>query len=253
MNTEGVEPEQDAAGGDEALSNSDMTQTREVGSSVGGLSSVVAENFDVLEAMGGVRGLAETIAPAIVFIVTYLISGNLAISVVIPVALSIVAIAVRALQRIDVVPAVSGLLGVAISAVWAYKSGQASNFFSLGLLTNAAYLAVLLVSVLARWPLMGLIIGFLRGDATGWRRGEHADEPNQKITRRRYWVITWLWIGLFAARIAVQWPLLAANAVTALGIARIVMGPFGFALVAWLSWMMVRPLPPVPAQSSESA
>ncbi len=217
----------------------------------GGLSSVVGDSFDVREAMGGARGLAETLAPALVFIVVFLATGSLAASVVAPLAVSLAAIAVRAVQRIDPVPALSGLAGVALSAFWAYRSGEASNYFTLGLLANAAYLGALLLSVALRWPLMGLLIGFLRGDATGWKRGPHANDASQRRTRRRYWQVTWLWIGLFAARIAVQWPLLAAQAVAALGVARIVMGPFLFALVAWLSWMMVRTLP-VPSQDPET-
>ena len=219
----------------------------------GGLNTVVAENFDVWQAMGGVRGLAETVIPALLFVVVFLASGNLKASLAVPLGVSILAIVARLIQRHDVIPAISGLAGVGISVLWAYRSGEASSYFALGLLVNAAYLLALLVSVAVRWPLMGLVIGVLRGDATGWRNGPRAKEPVESLTRRRYYAITWLWIGLFALRIAVQAPLYAAKAVAPLGLARIVMGPFLFAFVAWLSWMMVRGLPPARTKDTPEA
>lgn len=211
-----------------------------------GLASVVAEDFNIGRAMGGVRGVAETIIPPLLFIVLYLVTGTVRIPAIACLAIACGAIVVRLIQRIDVVPALSGFLVVVISAVWALKSGQASNYFILGIITNCVYLAVLLISLIARWPLMGLIIGFLRGDPSGWKNGELAHTPQQSLTRRRYWHITWLWVGLFAVRLLVQVPLFTAKAIAPLAAARIVMGPFLFAFVAWLTWMIVRSLPPVP-------
>lgn len=217
----------------------------------GGLASVVAEDFDIGRAMGGIRGVAETIIPPLLFIVLYLVTDTVRIPAIAALVIACAAIVVRLIQKIDVVPALSGFLVVVISAVWALKSGQASNYFILGIITNCAYLAVLLISLIVRWPLMGLIIGFLRGDPTGWKNGELARTPQQSLTRRRYWHITWLWVGLFAMRLLVQIPLLAADAIAPLAAARIIMGPFLFAFVAWLTWMIVRSLPPVPVSESD--
>ncbi|MCF2706313.1 DUF3159 domain-containing protein [Arcanobacterium haemolyticum] len=203
----------------------------------GWLSTVLAEDFDVWKAVGGVRGLAETILPSIVFIVVYTATKELLPSVIAPLAVAIGALLVRLMQRIDIVPALGGLVGIAFSVVWAWRSGEVSNYFALGLVTNAGYAVLLLVSLAVRWPALGLVIGMLRGDATGWRQ-----DP---LTRRRYTQVTWLWVALFVARIAVQGPLYLAGATTALAVARLIMGPFIYALVAWLSWLMVRGLPPV--------
>ena len=215
------------------------------GKGTGGLSSILAEDFDVWQAVGGVRGMCETTAPSLIFILTYTVTGALVPSVVAPLVVAALAIVVRIAQRIDVIPALGGVAGVVVSAVWAWRSGEASNFFGLGLLTNVAYLAVLLLSILVRWPALGLFIGFMRGDATGWRT-----DPRQAQTRRRYTQITWLWVGLFAARLLVQAPLFFAQATTALGVARMLMGPLLFALVAWFSWMMVRNLPQIPVATT---
>ena len=112
-------------------------------------------------------------------------------------------------------------------------------------MTNAAYLAGLLLSLAVRWPALGLLIGFARGDATGWRSGGSDD---RRATRRRYAAITWMWAGLFAARLAVQTPLYYTDATEALAVVRLIMGPPVYALLAWFTWLLVRGLPPVPAR-----
>lgn len=206
-----------------------------------GMRSILSEQFNAWEAVGGVRGLVETTAPGLVFIVAFVATHQLLPSIVAPLVASLVLVLIRIWQRIDVVPALGGVLGVAVSAAWAWRSGEASGYFTLGLLTNAGYTAALLFSLAIRWPAMGVLIGFLRGDATAWRR-----DPDQRVTRQRYWYITWMWVGLFALRLAIQLPLYLAGATTALGIVKLAMGPGLFALLAWFTWMMVRALPPVP-------
>ena len=105
---------------------------------------------------------------------------------------------------------------------------------------NILLLAGILLSLAVRWPALGLLIGFMRGDPTGWR-----SDPTQLSTKKAYVKITWIWAGLFAFRILVQAPLFFSDATTLLGIARLLMGPLLFALVAWFTWLMVRKLPPV--------
>ena len=52
---------------------------------------------------------------------------------------------------------------------------------------------------------------------------------------------SWVWVVLFSLRLAVQLPLYLADAVTALGVARIAMGIPLFAVGIWLSWLILRP------------
>ncbi|QOQ38908.1 DUF3159 domain-containing protein [Trueperella pecoris] len=203
-----------------------------------GLRAVIQEDFDVMATVGGVRGITEATIPTVLFLALFTIVGELNLALLVAVASSLVFIGIRAVQRIAVTPALGGLFAIALSAFVAWRSGHASNFFVWGLITNVAYLAGILVSLAVRWPALGLLIGFLRGDATGWR-----SEPSQAVTRRRYALITWMWAGLFAARLAVQAPLYLANATEALGISRLVMGVPFFALIGWFTWLMVRDLP----------
>ncbi len=210
-----------------------------------GLRSVLSSDFDVWQALGGVRGLVETGAPGFIFVAVYVATGELIPSIVAPLIVSLAAIVARLVQRIDVIPALGGLMGIVISAMWAWRSGDATNYFATGLITNTAYLAGILLSLVVRWPAMGLLIGFMRGDSTRWRT-----DPAQVATKKAYIRITWMWAGLFAFRILVQAPLYFADATTLLGIARLLMGPLLFGMVAWLTWLIVRKLPPLPQQDA---
>lgn len=201
-----------------------------------GLGAVVAEDFSVWQAVGGVRGLTETVLPSILFVIVFTATGETVAAVAAAVGVVALSLVVRIIQRIDLSPALGGALGVAISALWAWRSGDAANYFAIGLWTNGAYLTVLLASILARWPLIGVAVALLRGENQSWRT-----DPAQQTRRRRYYAATWLWVGLFGARLAVQLPLyLAEDQVGALGVARVIMGPFLFALVAWFTWMLCR-------------
>jgi hypothetical protein len=146
-------------------------------------------------------------------------------------------------QRSPLTQALSGVLGVGIGVVWAWRTGDASDYFAWGLLTNVGYLLAFVVSVLVRWPLVGLVLGLFRGDgpmsehgswagAVAWRR-----DP---ALLRRYALVTWLWAGMFALRLLVQVPLYYADQVAWLGTAKLVMGLPLTALVLWASWILVR-------------
>lgn len=201
-----------------------------------GLGAVVAEDFSVWQAVGGLRGLTETVVPSLAFIIVFTVTGETVAAVVTAVAIVALSLGIRIVQRLDLTPVLGGAFGVTISAVWAWRSGEAENYFAIGLWTNGAYLAVLITSIIVTWPLIGVAVALLRGQDQSWRT-----DVAQVSRRRRYYVATWLWVGLFTARLAVQLPLyLAEDRVEALGVARIIMGPFLFALVAWFTWMLCR-------------
>lgn len=196
-----------------------------------GVGQLAAEEFDFMAAVGGVRGLVESIAPGLVFVVVFLVTRELLPALVASSALAVLAVVVRLVQRTPLTQAFSGLLGVAISVVWAWQTGEAANFFQWGLWVNAAYLVGTVLSILLRWPLVGAIVALIRGEWEGWRSSP---------MYRRYVMATWLWAGLFAARLAVQVPLLLDDAVGWLGTAKLLMGVPLFAVVIWLTWLMVR-------------
>ncbi len=187
----------------------------------------------IAEAVGGPLGMAETAIPAVAFVVTYTVTGsNTNASAAVAVGLAVALTIARLVRRESPRHALSGLFGVALAAFIATRSGKAENFFLPGLLLNAGMVSALVISILVRWPLIGVIVANLDGEGSSWR-----DEPLRAQAFRR---ATWLWAALFSARLVVQLPLYLAGAVVALGVARTAMGLPLFALGLWVTWLLVR-------------
>lgn len=188
---------------------------------------------DLFEAMGGRHGIAESGIPALVFVIAYTASGNdLTLAIWSAVAVGVVAALIRLLRRETLQYAFAGLAGVALAAFVASRTGRAEDFFLPGLLLNAAYAAAYAISIAIRWPLIGLIVGALLGEGTKWR--ENRDEV------RVYSRASWIWVGVFVSRLAVQLPLYLAGSLVALGVARTAMGVPVFALGVWLTYLVLR-------------
>jgi hypothetical protein len=177
--------------------------------------------------------MAETALPAVAFVAAYTIADqdtNLAAGVA--VGLALVLAVVRLARRDTPRHALSGLVGVAFAAFVATRTGSARNFFLPGLFANAAYASAFLISIVVRWPLVGVIVSQLDGEGTAWR-----DDP---LRMRAFVRASWLWVGLFSLRLLVQYPLYLADALVALGVARTAMGVPLFAFGIWLTYLLVR-------------
>jgi hypothetical protein len=101
-----------------------------------------------------------------------------------------------------------------------------------GFITNASYGAGLLLSVLVRFPIIGVLVGFMTEQGLKWRK--------ERRKMRFFNLVTLLWVGFFASRLAVQLPMYWANDVVSLGFTRIVMGTPYFLLMIWISWLLLR-------------
>jgi hypothetical protein len=192
----------------------------------------------VLAAAGGPLGIAESTLPAAAFVVVVTASGqDTRLAAIVAVSLAAVLALGRIVRRQTPVYALSGVVGVAIAGYIASRTGKAEDFFLPGLLMNAGYSAAYAISIAVRWPLVGVIVAALmRGDQR-WR-----EDP---VRLRAYTRATWIWVGLFLTRIAVQLPLYLAGALVALGTARVAMGIPLFAVGIWLTWLVLRRLEPV--------
>ena len=188
---------------------------------------------NIMEAVGGPLGMAETSLPAIAFVVAYTASGsdtNTASGVA--VGLAVVLTIARLVRRQSPLHALSGLVGVAFAAFIASHSGHAERFFLPGLLANAAYASAFLVSLVVRRPLVGIIVANLDGEGAEWRR-----DP-QRV--RAFVLASWVWAALFALRLVVQLPLYLTHSVVALGVVKTAMGLPLFGIGLWLTWLLVR-------------
>ncbi|HEY8466797.1 MAG TPA: DUF3159 domain-containing protein, partial [Solirubrobacterales bacterium] len=159
---------------------------------------------DLMEALGGSRGLADSGLPALAFVIVYTASGqDLNASALAAVALAVVLAAVRIWRRETLQFAFSGLIGVAIAAFIATRTGRAEDFFLPGILLNAAYATAYLASIAVRWPLLGVLIGPVIGEGMKWRK-----DPRRLAL---YSKASWIWVGVFMLRLAVQLPLYLAG------------------------------------------
>jgi hypothetical protein len=130
-----------------------------------------------------------------------------------------------------------GMLGVALAALVALYTGRAVDFFLVQIVSNAASALAWAVSIVVRWPLLGLVVGTALGQRTRWRR-----DPD---LLRGYQRASWVWVGQYLVRLAVFLPLYAADAVVVLGIARTVLTWPLVALCVALSWPVLQSaLPP---------
>ncbi|WP_382305748.1 DUF3159 domain-containing protein [Herbiconiux sp. UC225_62] len=186
----------------------------------------------LLKAIGGVRGLIESILPGLAFLVIFTVTKNLVLSVSAPVALSVVFVIIRLVTRSAVMTAVAGLLGVGISAGLALFTGRAEDNFVLGIVINVVCLVVLLVSLIARRPLIGIIVGLLVNDPGGYR----TDRAKGRVVL----VATWCWVGLFATRLAFEVPLYLTAQTELLGYIKLILGVPLYAGMLWVTWLLVR-------------
>jgi hypothetical protein len=184
-------------------------------------------------ALGGPLGVAESVLPAVVFVVVATATGqDVTAAAIAALGVAAVLTLARLVRRQTPVYAVGGVVGVAIAGYVASRTGRAEDFFLPGLLANAAYAGAFVISIAVRWPLLGVIVAGASGRDMEWR-----DDP---VRRRAYARASWIWVCLFVLRIAVQLPLYLAGALVALGTARVAMGVPLFAVGAWLSWLLLR-------------
>lgn len=197
----------------------------------------------VWRAMGGWRGILESVLPSLVFVVLFTLTydratqtGNLPLALGLSVGLAAVFTVIRLVTKSPPAAAIGGLVATAGAAALALWTGRGQDNFVLGFVTNGAYGTAFLVSAIIGWPLIGLAVGFLMNEGTRWR----ADKRKRRV-------FTWLsiaWAGLFAVRLAVQLPLYFAGDVTALGTLKLIMGLPLFAPLLAVTWLAVRALYP---------
>ncbi|MBR7192260.1 DUF3159 domain-containing protein [Gordonia sp. SCSIO 19800] len=185
----------------------------------------------VLEQIGGVSGLVYSTVPVVVFVP---VNSFFDLRTAIYAALGVAALlfVVRLVRREPLTPAISGLLGVAICVFIADRVGDAKGYFLFGIWSTLVYAIVFAVSILVRWPLIGVAWHLINGEGSGWRK--------QRSILRAYDIATALWAVLFAARYLTQSELYDDGATGWLAFARIAMGWPLTALVVLATILLVR-------------
>lgn len=199
-------------------------------------------------ALGGRRGMVEGAVPTLTFTVGYLLTHELRTALSVSVGVAVVLLVIRAVQRQPVQFVVNSLVGIGIAAVFAARSGKAEDVFLPGILYNAGYAVAMTLSVLVRWPVVGLMIGSVTGDVSAWRR----DPAVVRLCGR----LTWVLAAPCVIRVAVQLPLYLAGRVGWLGVTKIALGwPLQVAALSLMAYLLARGRTPlqVPAPSAADA
>jgi hypothetical protein len=208
-----------------------------------------AVTFDrqlVIEQLGGWRGMVDATLPTLAFVVANSTAG-LRTGIWAALGAALLVFVFRLVRRESVQQALSGLFAVGIAVAIASASGQARDFFVLGIVRNAVIGVVLLGSVAVRRPLVGVIAEFLApshlggmaahslglrrkpaGPAPERARGaEHQPERHWRDDPRMLRAYSWLtvlWAATFLLRVLVQGPLYRADEVELLGTASLLLG-----------------------------
>ncbi|MBB2947467.1 hypothetical protein FB565_007238 [Actinoplanes lutulentus] len=197
----------------------------------------MAQPESLAELLNGRRAAVDASLPPVGFVAGYLISdgsiwAGTGAAVVFALALS--AWRVRRGDKPRAV--VIGLLGVCVAALIALYTGRAEDFFLIQLFSNTASALVWIVSILVRWPLLGLVVGGVLKQRTRWRR-----DP---ALVRAYQRGSWVWVLQYVIRVAVFLPLYQAGRAAELGIARVALSwPLVAACLAVSWWVIQRNLP----------
>ncbi|WFE20683.1 DUF3159 domain-containing protein [Solwaraspora sp. WMMD937] len=187
--------------------------------------------------LGGRRGAIDATLPAVAYGVGWVAGGeSIWVGVCSAVAVGVVIAGVR-LRRGDRPRSVLiGLLAVCVAAVIALRTGRASDFFLVQLLSNAASALAWAFSIVVRRPLLGVVVGAVLGQRTGWRR-----DP---ALLRAYGRASWVWVGQYVTRVAVFVPLYLADQAMALAALRVALAwPLVAACLAVSWWVLRRSLP----------
>lgn len=210
-------------------------------------------HVDILKSAGGVQGIAESIVPGLVFLVAFMVTRDLPVSLIASLAGAAIFTVVRLVQRRPLTQALAGIAGVAISAWLANTTGKAEDFYVLGFYTNIAYIVGMVLSIVFKWPIAGLLFGFVRNEGFEWRK-----KPERL---RAYTIGTWVVIAVLALRLVVQVPLyfMGEPGLAALATMRLIMGAPLYILGLWIAWLLTRPVPgqqpgkdPQPSKPSSS-
>ena len=187
----------------------------------------------LLASIGGVQGFIEATIPGLIYVLSFAIWQDLTISIV-SVSVAMVILTIRHFMVKRPASALVGpILGIALAIYLARRpEGQARDFYLPGFWTNAGYGGALLLSVIARFPLIGVMVGFMTNQGLSWRKSR------RKV--RFFNLVTMLWVGLFGIRLLVQVPLYLANDIVTLGFTKIALGQPFFLLMIWISWLLLR-------------
>jgi intracellular septation protein A len=196
------------------------------------VSEIKDDSALLASALGGWSGVIDAGLPFVVFTTAYLVTDrNLETTLYAAVGTAAVLALLRLVRRQSLQQVFSGLIGIGIAAFLAQRTGNADNFFLPGIITNAVYASVCLVSIAIHKPLLGYVIEAMRGRDMSWVKDPAA--------HRLFSTITWLWALIFGVRVAIMFPLYLLGQTAALGTLKVLLGYPLFALGIFVTFKLL--------------
>ncbi|MEU6859564.1 DUF3159 domain-containing protein [Glycomyces sp. NPDC046736] len=192
--------------------------------------------------LGGKRGAFDATAPLVVFILTWLLTGNsIAWGAAAALASAVAIASIRLAQRQKPRAVILGLLSVAVACLIVLYTGRAQDILLPRIVSNAASALVWAGFIVFRRPLLGLIVGALLGQKTHWRR-----DPD---LLRAYSLASWAWVAMYTLRVAVFTPFWNSDeeafAVVAGGLLQVLLSwPLLILCLIVSGWIIKATLPP---------
>ena len=193
----------------------------------------------VASQLGGIRGMVESSIPVLAFVAVNIVWG-LTAALIVAVAIAVGISVYRLARKQSVRHAMNGLVGIAIGAIIAWKTGTPQAFYLPGILLSLGYGLAMAGSILFRRPLVGWLWSLVADQgATRWR--------DDSGLRRIFGWLTALWAATYLVKVVVNFAVYFANGLSddqkasILGVMRIVLGAPPYALlVALTAWAARR-------------
>jgi hypothetical protein len=207
----------------------------------------------IADQLGGVRGLVESSVPVLTFVLLNFLFSNKTLNLFADeriglywaiggsVAMAVVIAVYRLYRKESIRHAINGLVGIALGAYLAARSGQAKDFYLPGILLSFGQAAVLLISVGFRKPIIGYVWAVMAN------KGRHDWLTMPKMMKTFQW-LTVAWAVSLVVRAGVQGVLYLSDHADWLGVARIFLSwPIYAGMLALTVWAVRRtPREPAP-------
>lgn len=182
----------------------------------------------VLMALGGIRGILESLVCGLIFLIVFMFTRDLT-QTLIPLGIACTVIfLVRLIRKETLTPAIIGFAMVGICAIASIVTQEGRGYYLPGLFINAGWVICLSLSLLLRYPLIGIVSGFCLGKISVWRKDSY-------LYKASFW-LTVMWLGAFSLRLVLQVPLYLLHYVDLLGVVRIATGMPFYGVLLFFTW-----------------
>ena len=185
--------------------------------------TVQPDTAQLLDRLGGRRGVIDGALPPVVFLVVNAGAGlgptartSVQWAALAAVATGLGIVLLRVAQRESLKAALRGLAGLGVAVAFAAWSGEARDYFLPGIWVDAAYAVGFAGSAVVGHPLVGVLYGMVHRTGRTWR--------DMAGLRRVLTVATWGWTLVFAARAGVQTLFYLADQPELLGLSKLLLG-----------------------------